>query len=92
MAEYINFLIDNYNIPALTAFLLGVLCALSPCPLAANLTAIAFISREVKDSKRTLLQGLVYTLGLAASYTLLATLIYLGASPEIGWSSDKSGR
>jgi len=78
--DFINFLIDNYNIPIVTAFLLGVLTSISPCPLATNITAIAYISKEIKTAKHTLLNGIFYTLGRGASYTILATLIYFGLS------------
>ncbi|PIR67098.1 MAG: cytochrome C biogenesis protein [Parcubacteria group bacterium CG10_big_fil_rev_8_21_14_0_10_36_14] len=78
--DFINFLIDNYNIPILTTFLLGVLTSISPCPLATNITAIAYISKEIKTAKHTLLNGIFYTLGRGASYTILATLIYFGLS------------
>jgi len=78
--DFINSLIDNYNIPLLTAFLLGVLTSISPCPLTTNITAIAYISKEMKTVKNTLLNGLFYTLGRGISYTLLATLIYFGLS------------
>lgn len=78
--DIINALIDNYNIPILTAFLLGVMTSISPCPLATNITAIAYISKELKTIKNTLLNGLFYTLGRGLSYTLLATLIYFGIS------------
>ena len=78
--DFINTLIDSYNVPILTAFLLGVLTSISPCPLATNITAIAYISKEIKAVKNTLLNGLFYTLGRGISYTLLATLIYLGLS------------
>jgi len=80
MMDFINASIDSYNIPLLTAFLLGVLTSISPCPLATNITAIAYISREIKTVKNTLLNGLFYTLGRGVSYTLLATLIYFGLS------------
>ncbi|MFH1427863.1 MAG: aromatic aminobenezylarsenical efflux permease ArsG family transporter [Patescibacteria group bacterium] len=78
--DFINALIDNYNIPLLTAFLLGILTSISPCPLATNITAIAYISKDIKTVKNTLLNGLFYTLGRGISYTLLATLIYFGLS------------
>src|SRR4030042_5982543 len=78
--DLINVLIDNYNIPLLTAFLRGILTSISPCPLATNITAIAYISKEIKTVKNTLLNGLFYTLGRGISYTLLATLIYFGLS------------
>jgi len=60
--------------------LLGVLTSISPCPLATNITAIAYISREIKTVKNTLLNGFLYTVGRGVSYTLLATLIYFGLS------------
>src|SRR3989339_176660 len=78
--ELINSLIDSYNMPILTAFLLGILTSISPCPLATNITAIAYISREIKTARHTLLNGLFYTLGRGISYTLLATLIFFGVS------------
>ena len=76
----INALIDSHNIPLLTAFLIGILTSISPCPLATNITAIAYISKDIKTPRHTLLNGLFYTLGRGISYTLLATLIYLGLS------------
>ena len=78
--EWLNYLIDTYNVPLLSAFLIGIMTSISPCPLATNITAIAFISKDIKSSKQTLLNGLFYTLGRGISYTLLATLIYFGFS------------
>ena len=78
--DLINNLIDSYNLPLLTAFLLGILTSISPCPLATNITAVAFISKDIKTPKHTIISGLFYTLGRGISYTLLATLIYFGLS------------
>lgn len=78
--DFINTLIDQYNIPLLTAFLTGVLTSISPCPLATNITAIAYISKDIKTIKNTLLNGLYYTLGRGFSYSILALIIYLGFS------------
>lgn len=78
--EFLNTLIDQYNFPLLSAFVLGVMTSISPCPLATNITAIAYISKDIKTPKHTLISGLMYTLGRAISYTLLATLIYFGLS------------
>jgi len=78
--EWLNYLIDTHNIPLLSAFLIGIMTSISPCPLATNITAIAFISKDIKNSRQTLLNGLFYTLGRGISYTLLATLIYFGLS------------
>jgi len=78
--DAINYLIDTYNIPILTAFLIGILTSISPCPLATNITAIAYISKDIKTPRHTFLNGLFYTLGRGISYTALATLIYFGLS------------
>ena len=78
--DFINHLIDAYNLPVLTAFLVGILSSISPCPLATNITAIAYISKDIKTPRHTLLNGLFYTLGRAISYTILASLIYFGLS------------
>ena len=43
--EYLQQLLDSSEIPVFTAFVLGLLTAISPCPLATNLTAVGFISR-----------------------------------------------
>lgn len=78
--DIINNLIDTYNVPVLTAFLIGILTSISPCPLATNITAIAYISKDIKTPKNTLLNGLIYTLGRGISYTALAMLVYFGLS------------
>lgn len=78
--EFFNTLIDQYNFPLLSAFALGIMTSISPCPLATNITAIAYISKDIKTAKHTLISGLIYTLGRGISYTLLATLIYFGFS------------
>lgn len=78
--EFLNSIISSYNIPVLSAFLLGIMTSISPCPLATNITAVAYISRDIKTAKHTILSGLFYTLGRGLSYTILASLIFLGVS------------
>ncbi len=53
--------------------------AISPCPLATNITAIGFISKDIKHRNKVFYNGLVYTLGRAISYTLLAVILFYGA-------------
>jgi cytochrome c biogenesis protein CcdA len=65
--------------PWLTALLLGLMTAISPCPLATNITAIGFISKDIENRNRVFLNGLFYTLGRAITYTALALIIFLGA-------------
>jgi sulfite exporter TauE/SafE len=73
-------LLDTIEWPTASAFLLGLMTALSPCPLATNITAVAYIGREIQDSRKVLLNGLLYTLGRMVSYTALGLVLYFGAS------------
>ena len=70
-------MLDNSSTPVLTAFLLGLLTALSPCPLATNIAAIGFIGKDMEDRKRVFRNGLLYTLGRILSYTLLGVVLIL---------------
>jgi cytochrome c biogenesis protein CcdA len=63
------------GIPLVAAFFIGILTAFSPCPLATNITAIAYVSRKIDDSRHTLLVGILYSLGRMAAYVGLAALI-----------------
>ena len=79
MEEFLTNLMGNSSLPILSAFVLGLMTAISPCPLATNITAIGFISKDVEHKKKVFRNGLVYTLGRAISYTLLAVIIFIGA-------------
>ena len=79
MEEFLSGLLENSSVPFVTALLLGLMTAISPCPLATNITAIGFIGKDIKNRKRVFYNGLVYTLGRAVTYTALAFIIYLGA-------------
>jgi len=78
--DYLQQLLDQSQWPALTALILGLMTAISPCPLATNITAIAYIGKEIGDKQRIFLNGIIYTLGRIISYTLVGLIIYYGAS------------
>jgi len=78
--EFLQNILENSQYAFVTAILLGLMTAISPCPLATNITAIGFISRDIKNRSRVFINGLVYTLGRAISYTGIAVIIYFGAS------------
>ncbi|MTK53183.1 aromatic aminobenezylarsenical efflux permease ArsG family transporter [Paludibacter sp.] len=78
--DFFQGILDNSQYGFLTAFVLGLMTAISPCPLATNITAIGFISRDLTDRRRVFYNGLIYTLGRAVSYVGLALIIYFGAS------------
>ncbi len=84
--EILYNLLDSYNLPIFSAFILGILMSISPCPLATNVTAIAYISQNIKKPKYVIFSGLIYTLGRAITYTALSVLIYFGMS---SWQVSK---
>ena len=69
--EILQTWLEASETPVLTAFILGLLTALSPCPLATNITAICFISKDIKSKNRTFFYGMLYTLGRMAAYSSL---------------------
>ena len=77
--DFLTNLLDNSTMPWISAFVLGLMTAISPCPLATNITAVGFISKDIKDRNRVFVNGLLYTLGRAISYTVIALVIYFGA-------------
>ena len=83
--NWLQGLLDSSHWPVLTAFLLGLMTAISPCPLATNISAIAFIGKNITDKKTVLLKGVVYTLGRAFTYTVIGLLFFFGLG-EIGLS------
>jgi cytochrome c-type biogenesis protein len=80
MMEYLQNLADGSNWPILTAFVLGLMTAISPCPLATNITATAYLSKDIGEKHRVLFNGLFYTLGRMFTYTALGLIFYFGAS------------
>lgn len=78
--QFLQSLIDQSTVPFLTAFLLGLMTAISPCPLATNITALAYISKDVESRRTVFMNGLYYTLGRALTYTILGAIIFFGAS------------
>ena len=71
------------SFPLIAAFFIGLMTALSPCPLATNITAIAYASKKIGDGKKTLWTGFIYTLGRMFTYVLLASLIvYVGVNVQ----------
>lgn len=77
--EVLQQLLETSQFPFLSAFILGLMTAISPCPLATNITAIGFISKDIESRKKVFYNGLVYTLGRAITYTVIGLLFYVGA-------------
>jgi cytochrome c-type biogenesis protein len=79
MIDFLTGILDSSTTPWITALILGLMTAISPCPLATNITAIGFISKDLENRNRVFFNGLFYTLGRAITYTLIPLIIYFGA-------------
>jgi cytochrome c-type biogenesis protein len=79
MEEFLNNLYSNTSTPIVSAIALGLLTAISPCPMATNITAIGFIGKDIGNKNRVFYNGLIYTLGRTVSYTTLALILFFGA-------------
>lgn len=73
--DWLQHLLDNSSTPLLTAFVLGLLTALSPCPLATNIAAIGYIGKDIENRRKIFRNGLLYTLGRILAYTLLGVVL-----------------
>jgi len=78
--DWLQSLLDSSSLPFLSALLIGIITSISPCPLATNITAIAFISKDIENKKRVFLSGLIYTLGRAVTYTTIGVIFFFGAN------------
>ena len=65
--------------PLISAILLGLLIAIAPCPMTINITAMAYISKDITRPGKIFSNGIFYALGTMAAYTGLALVLYLGA-------------
>lgn len=73
--EWLQSILDNGAAPALTAFILGLLTAISPCPLATNIAAIGFIGKNIEDRRAIFKRGIYYTVGRILAYTILGIIL-----------------
>ena len=61
-----------------SALWLGILTAVSPCPLAGNIAAISFIGRQIGNRRGVILSGILYTVGRTITYIVLGAGIVAG--------------
>lgn len=73
--NFLQSILENSSVPVITAFILGLLTAVSPCPLATNITAIGFIGKDIENRHRIFINGLLYTLGRILTYTVLGFIL-----------------
>ena len=68
----------------LAAFILGLLTAISPCPLATNIAALSYVSKKLDSRRYTVIASALYTAGRMVAYTLIGVLLVL-----IGFSASR---
>lgn len=78
--ETLQNLLDSTSIPFISAFILGLMTAISPCPLATNISAMAYLSKSVADKREIFIKSLLYVLGRTLTYSAIGIILFLGAS------------
>ncbi|WP_028773943.1 aromatic aminobenezylarsenical efflux permease ArsG family transporter [Shewanella waksmanii] len=63
-----------------SALWFGVLTSISPCPLATNIAAVSFLSKQVNHTTQSLWMGAAYSSGRMSSYMVLAALLLYGVA------------
>lgn len=79
----LDFILNNSTFPLLTAFLLGVLTMISPCPFCSDVTAISYLSKNLSRTRTIFMNSLCYVAGKCFSYTILALVFIFGAQLDV---------
>lgn len=69
---------DTLLLGAASAFWLGILTSISPCPLATNIAAVSFIGRQFDRAPKVAFSGLSYVLGRMLAYAGIGGLLVAG--------------
>ncbi|HMN11350.1 MAG TPA: aromatic aminobenezylarsenical efflux permease ArsG family transporter [Bellilinea sp.] len=82
---------EDWFIALTTAFWLGILTSISPCPLATNIAAISFVGRKVDSPRAVLASGVLYTGGRMITYATLGTILVasLLSAPSLSFALQK---
>lgn len=73
--ETLQELFDGSTTPLWSALLLGLMTAVSPCPLATNIATVGYLGHDATNRHRVFLAGLCYTLGRVLTYTVLGMVL-----------------
>ena len=78
---------EAFYLNVISTLWLGILTSISPCPMATNIAAISFITRNLKSSSRVLWSGLLYAAGRMLVYVAIAVLavVSLLSLPEVSF-------
>ena len=78
-------MIDAVFLGVASAFWLGILTSISPCPLATNIAAVSFIGKQFTSAPRVALSGIFYVLGRMLAYLCLGAALIAGilSAPQL---------
>lgn len=78
-------MIDAAFLGVASAFWLGILTSISPCPLATNIAAVSFIGKQFTSAPRVALSGIFYVLGRMLAYLCLGAALIAGilSAPQL---------
>jgi len=62
------------TVPFIGALVLGILCSISPCPLASNVAAMSYVSRNAAKRSAVLSSGVAYSMGRSTAYLVVSAL------------------
>lgn len=71
---------SEFGVALVTSVWLGVLCSISPCPLATNIAAMSLIARKVGNIGAVLVAGGLYALGRMLAFAVLGAILVGGLS------------
>lgn len=76
---------NDFSVALISAFWLGILTSISPCPLATNIAAVSYIGRSITSSWKVFFSGLLYTVGRMVVYMGLGMILVgsLLSAPKI---------
>lgn len=69
---------DTSLVALVSAVWLGIITAISPCPLATNIAAVSFIGGQSGKKMLVVASGMLYAAGRTVAYVALGTLIVMG--------------
>lgn len=73
--EWLQTILDGGTAPFITALILGLMTAISPCPLATNVAAMGYIAKDLEQPRMALSRGILYCFGRMLSYTALGIVL-----------------
>jgi cytochrome c-type biogenesis protein len=84
-------MMDDFAVKLGLAVWFGILTSISPCPLATNIAAMSYIGRRVDDPRKVLISGLLYSIGRALVYMVIAGLLVASilSAPKISFWLQK---